>query len=1526
MTKTIKRTSLICLIVTSLMMFVMALLPFFANFNSAYAESSSRVFNFDTVAFTLKGQQAQNDNSNALFSVENGLMHMVNRDDWRGGQEDGFFFTYTGANLSNTPIYMSEYNYFKIRYKRINCGNGPMQIYVWYEDAQTKLPIGNFFSALYTGAEYDGKWVDLVLDLTSPVMYVKDLETGIIKEVALTDSGHGYKNPDPQGGVLSKMRFNFFRGVNLQREAYAEYFGFFADKESAMAYDGNALQKLENAENYLRTNDHVSEFALAEYTEEKLLELVSYYIEENENINVQADIFNYRYAYPSTTQEGFVYFDAMLYSGGLNPVYVENVKLRIEKEPEEPVLYKFDNEELINSLHGMAAEKYLYNGVMKVVHYDSHQADGFWLYFDTTEIGEKDPFLLQTYPILQWRIMFKGQGPNQFFWNNYNSFRIFGIGYEEEVWLTVQFDTSKVRDAIKVLNEQTGEVTYQNSPSPTYAVEGYTPPAFRGLSNIFRFNMGRRSDLERWALVDYFGFFPTVNSADEYGFDGRVGVSNVGNVDKSVLYMTGEGVTDRVTPADNTNITFDDGIKATLKDGSTGDVCFTSKTLEKADQVNLSALGYMQMGLKDNYSGDVVFTANTEKGSYDYTLTFDNQSKKTIELDDDIGTLNSFKVKADGVSLTMEYISFFKTDELANAFDYDYESNLSFDVENVDLTSQSASECYTEKEAKNLALALVEKVSGSADENLKAKPNGVKVSIDTVSFVSPTRNDTGKYDFKVVLSVGGDFGLKTVSNSISYDIQKIVNYEDGEDFGSRSSDTYFVFGGDGYAVSEKQIKNSDVKTVEFTLYTDKHQTAYIVGNNEFSIETVSVTDPDNGTVTDELVVKVNGQVKYTSDWAELFGDGSKKQKVVVSIVFGSEESIVYINGAEFGTFQGVSFSESSSNVYVAGNPDSDIANYKGYVREVRIFNDQRTAKEIKRYVYEILHFNDEGMLNGSVDGLINYWRLKESNDGFVNRADYSNSLIFQSETFYNGYYHEFVGEDYLESLNTANVTLKTVETWVMENIDDVDNSIVMRNGAFVLGINELGKAYVTDGETSVVATGDYNLKDCNYHHIAFTFEGATVRFYLDGELLDTQTATVNTALSSKYRLGGGERIDLANTRDVIENALIGRIANFKVFSTVRTIDQIKTDMTELNKQTSADGLAFNLPLDQSEKLTFTETVSGNNATIYTVNRYKIINEKTSNYVTFIGIPDPQDYVVASTDRNNGVWASYDAWRFNNMNLTINNWVVDNKEKENIGVMMTFGDLTQNATPLEFDIFEEHMDILDGIIPYTLVLGNHDYQSMLGFGSSTRGKDPFDSAFPYEEFIKHDYYGGSFEEGTVDNTYYKFEFDGVKYLILCLEFYPRDEVLEWSDYIIKKYSDYKVIVTTHNYLGADGKLSGGICDYDLSKIPGASANNGVEMWNKLVRDNPNVIQSINGHVGECRYLNLKNAYGDTVMNASFDSWMASINEDYRVDGIIYLCRYYEDGTMGLYMYDTVEECYLAPNYCWEEDMSAPRGND
>lgn len=1499
----------------------------------------------------------QVETSTAKLSCQDGYMFI----DTTSTYEDGFQFS-VDAPQDIERINMSDYNYVKFKFKRNDaCLNGRFQLYFWKSNPDNAFSSSvTYRSEFSLGEEYNDTWVEVILDLRNTEkngkgVFVKNMETGEVTEQGFSafQAGSAF-----EGGLYS-MRLNFARGnKSPEKEAWVEYMAFFETLSDAENFDGLAKSRLTNAEETLTNDLTPSEFALSERTEEKIVKLATDYTEGL--LGISTEVVNYSYQYPTKTEYGYIEFDARLCSGGYYH-FVEDIRLEIEPEPNQPVLYKFDNEEIINRLLSqgkMSVEAYYLDGVMKIVQADPYVDDGFWVLIDT--VADNNRFLMQSYPIIQYRINITGQGPSQLFFANYASYYSYNIGYDEGDWLRVTFDTSKTENAIEVVNEDQGTVQYLDSVNSFYSTD-FTPPAFRGLSDEFRFNFGRRSGLERWALVDYIGFFPTLDAAREYAendsnaldelkqtlsksialdyadgatkanaenavkltvenllgdsftvtvksnaynapilnqtkgaltgsvivSDGttteslpfRATIGNVlGNKQKALCFGSAK-VLDWLTAGAGTSLTYNTGL---VLSGETRSVA--SKTLSAKDKINLGAYKYAKIGFVDTYSGTVGLELIANDGTlhtYEANVSADSA---TVVLDGAVGILDSFALTLSGAGeTTVAYLAFFENETSAELFECDISGITLGDLK---LSKILASNCYNEREANREALKAVE----------KELPKGYVAEILPLELVKPTRNAEGYFRFKVSLtseSVFGAFGSESAEYVLP--IAKIIYYETEE----------FYFNGEAYAVSENAIDNADIVTVEITIAPSCEKDGFVIGNETFGVYVEN----------DEIVVRAGQTQLISTSLLNL----SARGKTRLAIVFETSRTALFVDGTLFATGEAIAARTGDSVIYVGGTETQEP--FDGEIGEIKIWDTVRTSAEISRYVFE--------KLQGTEDGLVAYWRTENDCCGFGNRVDGENPLAYVDT--YTNYYHEFTGYDYLKSEKSTAYAPKTVELWVKASsanegrktlITNNTNYSAFDNGSFGLYTTATGGLMLRYG-AQTLEIGELSLYNGRWNHVAFTFGDTDTAFYLNGALYKTFNAVCNGTLSAAtYYLGSD--LSEADTDGYGGGKFVGEMANVRFWSTIRTADEISSNKQILFAK-GTQNLLWNLTLNVSKNLVFEDNVSGNSAKIVSRSWYKIINEDTCDYWTAVILPDPQDYAVASSTRQGRDWLSYDEWRFYNFNIMINDWILDNRAKENIELVLTVGDLTQNATPTEWEVFQEHMSILDGVVPYTLVLGNHDLQSSFGYGSDTRSSAEFNKVFRYDEWKEKDCYGGSFEKGNLDNTYFLFDVQGEKYMVICLEFEPRDEVLEWFDYIVKKHADYKVIVSTHENLIPEGELSSGIPNYGLAAKDGATTNNGTGIWNKLAKDNPNVVQVVSGHVGGgLTYLEMEGENNNTVQHITTDTWSTAIGGNPKVEGLVTLCRYYEDGRVDVRLYDPTCNSYYISGMIYEEDMSEERG--
>ncbi len=196
------------------------------------------------------------------------------------------------------------------------------------------------------------------------------------------------------------------------------------------------------------------------------------------------------------------------------------------------------------------------------------------------------------------------------------------------------------------------------------------------------------------------------------------------------------------------------------------------------------------------------------------------------------------------------------------------------------------------------------------------------------------------------------------------------------------------------------------------------------------------------------------------------------------------------------------------------------------------------------------------------------------------------------------------------------------------------------------------------------------------------------------------------------------------------------------------------------------------------------------------------------------------------------------------------WIADNRKKYNITYVAQLGDVTNHNTAEEWQYANEAMGRLDGIVPYVITTGNHDYRQN---GAAKDRTTLMNDYFPPSRFAKWKTFGGVMEKGHSENSYHFFQAASEDWLILGLEFAPRDKTLQWADSILAKYPKHKAIIITHVYLRGDAtRFNWYEKDKEQKLNPhtfymAGGVNDGEEIWQKLVKKRKNIFMVISGHV-------------------------------------------------------------------------------
>jgi hypothetical protein len=191
------------------------------------------------------------------------------------------------------------------------------------------------------------------------------------------------------------------------------------------------------------------------------------------------------------------------------------------------------------------------------------------------------------------------------------------------------------------------------------------------------------------------------------------------------------------------------------------------------------------------------------------------------------------------------------------------------------------------------------------------------------------------------------------------------------------------------------------------------------------------------------------------------------------------------------------------------------------------------------------------------------------------------------------------------------------------------------------------------------------------------------------------------------------------------------------------------------------------------------------------------------------------------------------------------WIRDNAAALNVKFVMHVGDVVEEGEDHEWVVADESFAMLDGVVPYLVVPGNHDITR----GSSKAGPrdtTKFNSVFSPKRFAGRKWYGGN-KGVNADNSFAYFEAGGQRFMVLGLEYGPTDDTLAWANHLVDNHADqHKVILVTHCYMYDDDTRLG---EGDKYSPRGANPgwNDGEGIWEKLVSRRNNVVMVLSGHV-------------------------------------------------------------------------------
>lgn len=198
------------------------------------------------------------------------------------------------------------------------------------------------------------------------------------------------------------------------------------------------------------------------------------------------------------------------------------------------------------------------------------------------------------------------------------------------------------------------------------------------------------------------------------------------------------------------------------------------------------------------------------------------------------------------------------------------------------------------------------------------------------------------------------------------------------------------------------------------------------------------------------------------------------------------------------------------------------------------------------------------------------------------------------------------------------------------------------------------------------------------------------------------------------------------------------------------------------------------------------------------------------------------------------------------------WIAQNVESLNICGVLHVGDVVDNNSEAQWTVARQALEPIIGKVPLVIAPGNHDY----GDGGSANDRGTLlHRYFSVEEAMSQPSFGGLFDPERLDNGFFWVDTPEGPWLVIALEFGPRDVVVAWASDLLTHYPGTPSIILTHAYLYSDDtrydwkeKSTGQQWNPNTYGVAaGEAVNDGEALYQKLVKPNPQISLVLSGHV-------------------------------------------------------------------------------
>jgi len=477
----------------------------------------------------------------------------------------------------------------------------------------------------------------------------------------------------------------------------------------------------------------------------------------------------------------------------------------------------------------------------------------------------------------------------------------------------------------------------------------------------------------------------------------------------------------------------------------------------------------------------------------------------------------------------------------------------------------------------------------------------------------------------------------------------------------------------------------------------------------------------------------------------------------------------------------------------------------------------------------------------------------------------------------------------------------TVEAWVNapQGVHDSAVGYIVGNASRAPSVamlmtagGKLRLSYKTENADLTVTTRNFDvdtdIRTGKWTHVAYTCDVAadTVVCYLNGQAICTWTEAGLEEITVPDAIVPGNTFAIGSleSSDDAKNKFIGHIADVRLWDRALTAAEVAQSMMT-QYEAPREGLLFNAPLAEQVDGVYAE-LSGNSNPVAPYDAQLDLQTQTHEpgAYSMVVIPDQQ---ILNNYYPEKLMAMYQ-------------WIADNREKENIQIVMNVGDMADNCGNItQWENNKAAWELLPEDLPFIAAPGNHDYDTNSGWDQGYGVREQLtlmNEYFPVSLFENYATGCGFFDEENCVNQWQSFEVNGNQYMVIALEYVPQADVLAWANEVVAAHPNHQVIMITHSYVGSYGNL-------DQPHV-----------WNDFVSKHENIIMAFSGHVWHTSVVRRtdKGVNGNDVHQMLMDAQVTDTgNEGYKHVGMIGLLRFNADGTQcDVSYYSTDRDMYDA----------------